>query len=533
MNITNDNKYFIYARKSSEAEDRQVASIDAQIDELKKIAKEKNLKVVKVFTESQSAKSPGRPIFGDMLARITRGEANAILCWKLDRLTRNPVDQGSISWLLQSETIKQIQTYDRLYLPSDNVLIAGVEFAMANQYVRDLSTNVKRGVNKKLDSGWLPGTAPAGYLNKLDDHTIVIDPERYPLIKQCWELMLTGNYTVTDVLTKLNEEWNFTSIKRKRSGGTKMSLSGLYNIFTNIFYAGVLPTKGLNKPGKHVPMITLDEFDRVQNILGRKGKPRPQAHRFAFTGIMRCSCGSMITAEKKVKQQKNGNRHEYIYYRCTRSQNRLCQEKAVEVKQVHAQLDTLLEKLTVSERFQTWAIKYLHEIRETEAQSAYQAFENTEKAYANVIKQLDNLVLTYTSPDNANGELMTQEDLARAKAKLMTQKTTLETQRKLTGEEKNNWVELSIKTFNFARYARIWFANGDLEAKKAIFSCLGSDFVLKDQKVLITLREPFKKIFDNLEIAEAEIKANRTYESAAYKRENSALGAVVPIWQGV
>lgn len=312
-----------------------------------------------------------------------------------------------------------------------------------------------------------------------------------------------------------------------------MSLSGLYNIFTNIFYAGVLPTKGLNKPGKHTAMITLDEFDRVQNILGRKGKPRPQAHRFAFTGIMRCSCGSMITAEKKVKHQKNGNVHEYTYYRCTRSQNRLCQEKAVEVQQVHAQLDALLENLTISERFQTWAIKYLHEIRETEALTAYQAFENTEKAYANVIKQLDNLVLTYTSPANANGELMTQEDLARAKAKLMKDKTSLEMQRKLTGEEKNNWIELSIKTFNFARYARIWFANGDLEAKKAIFSCLGSDFVLKDQKVLITLREPFKQIFDNLKVAEAEIKANRTSENAIYNRESSALGAAVLTWQGV
>ena len=53
---------------------------------------------------------PGRPIFNDMLRRIQTGEAQGIICWKVDRLARNPVDGGQIQWLLQQGVIAHIQT---------------------------------------------------------------------------------------------------------------------------------------------------------------------------------------------------------------------------------------------------------------------------------------------------------------------------------------------------------------------------------------------------------------------------------------
>lgn len=104
-------RYFIYARKSSENEDRQVASIPSQIAELEKLAKELTLNVVAILTEEKSAKAPGRPIFSQMIEDFTKGKANGIICWKLDRLARNPIDGGTISWLLQQNIVKHIQTY--------------------------------------------------------------------------------------------------------------------------------------------------------------------------------------------------------------------------------------------------------------------------------------------------------------------------------------------------------------------------------------------------------------------------------------
>ena len=161
-------KYFLYARKSSEAEDRQVASIDSQINELTKIAKRDNLEIMGTpLSESQSAKAPGRPVFNKMIERIHKGEAQGIICWKLDRLARNPIDGGGISWMLQEGIIKHIQTYERSYYPTDNVLMMSVEFGMANQFVRDLSQNTKRGLRAKAERGWYPTFATLGYMHNI------------------------------------------------------------------------------------------------------------------------------------------------------------------------------------------------------------------------------------------------------------------------------------------------------------------------------------------------------------------------------
>ena len=159
-------KYFLYARKSSEAEDKQVASVQSQIDELTKLANREGLEVIDILSESHSAKIPSaRPVFNEMIKRIDNNEAQGILCWKLDRLARNPVDGGNISWMLQQEVIKHIRTYDRNWLPTDNVLIMSVEFGMANQFILDLSQNTKRGLKNKAQRGWYPTFASLGYMH--------------------------------------------------------------------------------------------------------------------------------------------------------------------------------------------------------------------------------------------------------------------------------------------------------------------------------------------------------------------------------
>src|SRR3989344_3596374 len=134
-------KYVIYCRKSTDTEDKQVLSLDSQLKELSQIAQKQNLEIVDYLHESKSAKEPGRPVFNEMIKMINSGKADAILCWKIDRLTRNPVDGGQIQWLLQNNKIKCIQTFEKSFLPSDNVLLVSIEQGMASQYIRDLSTN--------------------------------------------------------------------------------------------------------------------------------------------------------------------------------------------------------------------------------------------------------------------------------------------------------------------------------------------------------------------------------------------------------
>src|SRR5436190_8785775 len=181
-------KFFLYARKSTEEEDRQMLSIEAQLSELNAIAERENLPIIETFTESRSAKEPGREVFNRMLQRIESGEANAILSWKLDRLARNFDDGGRIIGLLQRGVIQEIRTFEKTYLPSDNVLMIAVELGMANQYVRDLSVNIQRGIREKIRRGLFHGRAPLAYFNEPKLRTIEPHPDHIRKLQRVVEL---------------------------------------------------------------------------------------------------------------------------------------------------------------------------------------------------------------------------------------------------------------------------------------------------------------------------------------------------------
>ncbi len=505
-------KYFNYNRKST-TDERQVLSLGSQEENMKKIAEQRELQVKATFNESKSAKEPNkRPVFVEMIARIKDGEANGIICWELSRLARNPDEAGLLIGMLQRGEIRHIMTYGKDYYSDDNSVISFVEFGIANQFSRDLSKNVKRGVDKKAAMGWRPNRAPLGYLNsktKLKgEQDIVIDPVRFGMVRQIFQTMLTGNYTIPKLLPLINEEWNLRLPATKTSLERKMHLSELHRILTNPFYYGWFEWpqgSGNWLQGKHQPMISEAEFDRVQFLLGRDGRPRPKTHKFAFTGLLKCPCGASITAEEKFKKQKNGNIHQYTYYRCTKKINKLCTEKSIEVKVLDKQVDEILSSLTISEKFQNWALKYLHEVRKGEAQTREQSIASKHKEYEKITQRLDNLVLQYIDPSNKDGRILSEEEYLPIRSALLKDKADLHSELNVKDKEINDWIELSERTFNFARYARTWFAQGDLDTKRSIFSSLGSDLILKDRKVALNIRKPFNFIFEGLSNAKNEL----------------------------
>ncbi len=131
---------------------------------------------MEVIEEARSAKEPGRPEFNRMMSRIHEGETDSIICWKLDRLSRNPVDEGAIKWALQEARIKGIYTaMDGVFRPGDNVVMVGLHFGMSAQYVLELKKNTMRGMRKKLEMGGAVSHAPYGYRNDRLKKTIEVD----------------------------------------------------------------------------------------------------------------------------------------------------------------------------------------------------------------------------------------------------------------------------------------------------------------------------------------------------------------------
>ena len=179
-----NNKFFLYARKSTDVEDKQVLSIEAQITELRAFVKQNGLNIIETFIEKQSAKIPGRPIFGEMIKRIEKGEADGILAWHPDRLARNSVDGGQIIYLIDCGRIAALKFPQFWFEPTpQGKFMLNIAFGQSKYYVDSLSENTKRGLRQKVKRGEYPGPAPIGYINDSRTKTVVVDRKKAKIIR--------------------------------------------------------------------------------------------------------------------------------------------------------------------------------------------------------------------------------------------------------------------------------------------------------------------------------------------------------------
>jgi DNA invertase Pin-like site-specific DNA recombinase len=489
-------RYFLYVRKSSEPDDRQVLSIESQKTELIRLYG--HLPILEIIEEAQSAKAPGRPLFENMLRRLESGEAEGLIAWHPDRLARNSVDGGRIIYDLDQKTLLDLKFAQYTFENSpEGKWMLGIIFGQSKYFVDKLSKDVKRGIRAKLELGWMPGVAPLGYLNHFDEqsgaHTIIPDSLRFPLVRQMWDLMLTGAYTPPKIVAIANEQWGLKTRKRPRSGDKPLSRSGIYRTLTNPFYFGWFEHNGQLYQGKHPPLVTEQEFWQVQHLLGRKGRQRPKTKNLAFTGMIRCGeCGAMVTAEERWRYNKSdgGSRH-YVYYHCTKRKTGIkCSQSCIEVKDLERQIDTVLQSISIEQEFLDWALQYLRETMDKASLDRQAVTKSLEEALEGVQRQSEALL------DLRLRGLVEDGEFEAKRSALLRERERLREQRGDTEQEADRWFERVERALRFAHVVRSQFKNGSPDEKRLILETVGSNLTLLDRKLSFEPVEPFSYLIN-------------------------------------
>lgn len=345
-------KYCLYARKSTESEERQVLSIDSQIKEMLLMAEREKLDVVEIKRESHSAKETNqRPVFNEIIDELRQGKFNGILTWAPDRISRNAGDLGKIVDLMDAGLLSEIRTYGQRFTnsPSEKFLlmILGSQAKLEND---NRGVNVKRGLRARVEMGLWPTMAPLGYLNQrmMDKKCqLIVDPIRASVVKQMFEKVAYEYCSGRKLYNWLKFELNFYT-----RGNKPLTLSGIYRILDNPFYYGMFEfpkCSGNWYQGKHQPLITQELFEKAKAQLKRDQIVR-QNKEFSFTKLFTCGyCGSTICAEEKWKVLKDGTSAHYIYYGCGRAKDRNCKNKYIREEELITELLKIIDMVNINE----------------------------------------------------------------------------------------------------------------------------------------------------------------------------------------
>ena len=425
-------KYYLYARKSTDVEDKQVLSIEAQLIELREYAKREGLQITAEYIEKKSAKTTGRPVFGKLLAEIESNGGN-ILAWHPDRLARNSVDGGQIVYLLDCGNLGTLK-FPSFWFEntSQGKFMLSIAFGQSKYYVDNLSENTKRGLRQKVRRGERPGLAPVGYINDVRTKTVVVDKRRSPSVIEAFELYAKGASRLEDIAIFLASKGILTK------SGKQFPKDKIKRMLTNPFYYGHFRYFGEVHEGKHIAIISKKLFDQVQATLAKRGKPQKgKTEPQIFCGLLRCgSCNMAVTAEHKVKRQKNGNVHEYIYYRCTKKRKDMkCLEPAVTEKELTNQLTEVLHSYAMPTTWSATLNKMLDEDEKQAEQSSGVFVADAQTRISNLQSKLQRLLDSYLDQD------IDQPTYRTKQAALMSEKKSLEEQVSKLTLTHNAWIE--------------------------------------------------------------------------------------------
>lgn len=338
----------IYVRVSSK-EQIEGTSLESQSLACQDYARSKNIKVLKTFVEQgESAKFADRTELLSLIdfCKENKERIQVLLVWKVDRFARNTGDYFNIKAILLKYGVRVVSVTEPIDENPEGKLLETIlaGFAQFDNDIRAMRT--VQGMRRKLEEGIFPWRPPLGYQSSVkgDEKKTRPDEPLQPLfgrLQKAWLEFASGSYTLAEI-GRLMTNWEILTAK-----GEPLSPQSLTNLFRNPYYAGILvnPWTSQEHEGKHVPMVSREDFWHVQQILSKHNlsvphqKERPE---FPLRGLVRCpSCRRYLTSG-----YSRGRSKRYPYYCC---RNRQCTSgPSYDLASVHEEFAVFLDRIVPS-----------------------------------------------------------------------------------------------------------------------------------------------------------------------------------------
>ncbi len=367
---------------------------------------------------------------------------------------------------------------------SSEKFMHGIKVLMAKNYIDNLSEESRKGMLEKAEQGIWPSMAPLGYRNVMGPNgkkIIEVDSVTAPGVTRLFEWYATGLYSVKEAGKKARAMG-----MAYRKSGRPLGASTVHKILRSRIYTGEFEWAGRRYQGSHQPLVSLDLWEKVQQVLDGRHHTRDQHKEkgFIFPGLIRCGhWGGMLVGD--IKKQK------YIYYRCSRYKGN-CKEPYVRQEKLLDQFTDIIAQVSMTPQMYQWlgrALKENSDLVETEHARVLDRLRRDQDDIRERMKQ------AYL--DHVDGKL--DESLfARISADYREDLKGLSREFERLSEADHAYIDDGIALLGIARDARRMFAQADIAGKRNILHHLLSNCSYSDGQLTAIFRKPFDIIAESL-----------------------------------
>ena len=459
-----------YIRVSDPKQGKGVSLI-AQKEAISQYARKNNLHIIQWFEEIKTAAKQGRPIFLQMIKLLKKRKADGVVIHKIDRSARNLNDWTKIR-NLNDIGVEVYFAHESIDMNEQSgQLSADIQAVIAANYIRNLRQETIKGIYGRLNQGLYPFQAPVGYLDMGKGQPKKIDKKKAPLVKDILQKYSTGLYTQKDMIDEAN------LIGLTNHSGAKITKTSISTILSNSFYTGILKVKGKSFKGIHEPLITMNLYEKIQDVLHKRTNNKVNKHHFLFRQLFQCKyCKYTLIGER----QKGRN-----YYRC---HTKNCVTKGLREDYIEQKLTDLLSSITLTQNEKTSFLKIIKKETEDEEQQIKEMQNSLNLQKGAAEEKLDVLV------DALIEGVIDKTIYENRKFKILTQIQKTEHQLKELEQQKSDFSQNIQKFLELIKSLKNIYILGNRLEKRRILELVTSNLLIEGKNLLISMQSPFQDL---------------------------------------